>query len=231
MTHLFASSSSILFFVLFRCVFLWKLNWSARWHSRVDLCARETTRISFSVSRHKNAVLFHKEERQGVRFDGPVVHGVYPAHLRKHLSHYRRHHPRYRKQKNWEYEYVFSSNSWLIGRYNERSTDWNNYGIDLFRNALLRVQYNNENYSLFTSEEADGPNYPLRDSCDYIGDPGCVETKVFYYYTTIPVYNNTDVPLVLFSGSRLLMNTTLHYVEDSALTKKELGCEGASQYV
>lgn len=119
----------------------------------------------------------------------------------------------------------------MIGRYNERSTDWNNYGIDLFRNALLRVQYNNENYSLFTSEEADGPNYPLRDSCDYIGDPGCVETKVFYYYTTIPVYNNTDVPLVLFSGSRLLMNTTLHYVEDSALTKKELGCEGASQYV
>lgn len=124
---------------------------------------------------------------------------------------------------------------WLIYRYNRYVQNWEEWGIDDFKNGKFSVIVGNSTYFFNECTETFGDNYPIREHCNRTGDPsnGCLTTRAFHYRAKIP-YPNADevtVRIVNRESGTLIYNSTYQLRKDEAKTWDMMDCDSAESCV
>ncbi|KAK8807438.1 hypothetical protein WA158_004197 [Blastocystis sp. Blastoise] len=125
---------------------------------------------------------------------------------------------------------LFSENKRIqtMNLYNERVDNWNYHSRQLFRNAVIEARINGNSFQVDSYNDSFGDYYPQRDSCNYVGDPGCLSSLPLYYLTKYSIQNKSSFILNIYTKQGTIMNTNITTYEHFHRTKRDIGCEGAS---
>lgn len=98
-----------------------------------------------------------------------------------------------------------------ICRYNEKALEWMQEGIQEMQRANLQLFVYGIEFQLVSDQSRPGKYFPIRDNCSKSDDPpdGCIYVSSYSLTTNVTLTKDFYIPLVVFDGSAVVMNTTL----------------------
>lgn len=97
-------------------------------------------------------------------------------------------------------------------RYNRYVKNWEEWGINEYKNAKFSVKVGISTYTMNECTETFGENYPIREVCNRKGDPsdGCLTADAFHYRASVPYPKSDEVTIQVMNSESgtLVYNST-----------------------
>lgn len=109
--------------------------------------------------------------------------------------------------------------------------DWETTGVDALERTEFEMWYGGSKYCFQPVTTGYGEYYPYRDTCDKKGDPGCRNSTVLYYMTSLfPKEANTSLIIKYAGGVKDILRDTISAKHKLQLRKKDINCSGGNVY-
>ena len=113
----------------------------------------------------------------------------------------------------------------MIYSYNSRAKEWVRHGWADFKAIDLFLASDNVTQQMEEVYNTPGEFYPVRDSCNYEGDPkdGCIYTEGIYYLTEVDATSDS-LNVVIFNNGSAVVDRTFPTSAKRQMSVRDLDC-------
>lgn len=113
--------------------------------------------------------------------------------------------------------------------------NWEEWGIDQFKNAQFSVKIGSDTYDLSECTETFGEYYPIREQCNRKGDPseGCLTADAFHYRAKIPYpkLDNVTIQVLNRNSGSLIYNETYNLRNEKTESWETMNCDSSESCI